>query len=40
MELQGMYGGPVREPLVELSGEDEERVRTYLDSVNDSQLLA
>ncbi|WP_276248942.1 dihydrodipicolinate synthase family protein [Haladaptatus sp. YSMS36] len=33
MELAGLYGGPVREPLVELSAEDEERAREYYDRI-------
>lgn len=30
-ELQGMAGGPVREPLVELSSDDRDRVEQYLE---------
>lgn len=35
MELAGLYGGPVREPLVGLSREDEERAKRYYESVKD-----
>jgi 4-hydroxy-tetrahydrodipicolinate synthase len=31
LDLQGMYGGPVREPLIELDEDDRERVETYLE---------
>jgi len=31
MELAGMYGGPVREPLVRLSESDKQRARDYFD---------
>lgn len=31
LDSQGMYGGPVREPLVELSAADRDRVERYLD---------
>lgn len=40
MDLQGMYGGPVREPLRSLSEEDERRVQTYLGHVEESELVA
>ncbi|WP_122091192.1 dihydrodipicolinate synthase family protein [Halalkalicoccus subterraneus] len=33
LDRRGMYGGPVREPLVELSEEDRNRVETYLDEI-------
>jgi 4-hydroxy-tetrahydrodipicolinate synthase len=33
MELAGLYGGPVREPLVELSERDRERAREYYDRI-------
>lgn len=29
MDLAGLYGGPVRSPLVKLAGEDQERARKY-----------
>lgn len=32
-ELAGLYGGPVREPLVDLSPEDRERAEAYYDHV-------
>ena len=32
-ELAGLYGGPVREPLVDLSGEDRERAEAYYDHI-------
>ncbi|USZ72413.1 dihydrodipicolinate synthase family protein [Natronosalvus halobius] len=41
-ELQGMAGGPVREPLVELSSDDRDRVERYLErleSQNESTSL-
>ncbi|WP_276256411.1 dihydrodipicolinate synthase family protein [Halomontanus rarus] len=33
LDLQGMAGGPVREPLVDLSADDRERVEQYLDRI-------
>jgi 4-hydroxy-tetrahydrodipicolinate synthase len=33
MELAGLYGGPVREPLVGLSDEDEERAERYYEEI-------
>lgn len=33
MELAGHYGGPVRDPLVELAPEDKERVERYYDEI-------
>jgi 4-hydroxy-tetrahydrodipicolinate synthase len=33
MELAGLYGGPVREPLVELSEADKSRAREYYDRI-------
>jgi len=32
-ELAGLYGGPVREPLVDLSAEDRERAEAYYDHI-------
>jgi 4-hydroxy-tetrahydrodipicolinate synthase len=32
-ELAGLYGGPVREPLVDLSAEDRERAEAYYDRI-------
>lgn len=34
MDLAGLYGGPVREPLVELPEEDKERARKYYDRIS------
>lgn len=33
MELAGLYGGPVREPLVQLSDADEERAEEYYETI-------
>lgn len=33
LDHRGLYGGPVREPLVGLSEEDEDRVKTHIDDV-------
>jgi len=38
MELAGLYGGPVREPLVDLSGVDRERAREYYDRIVSADL--
>ncbi|QLH82011.1 dihydrodipicolinate synthase family protein [Halosimplex pelagicum] len=38
MELAGLYGGPVRKPLVELSEEDRQRVEEYYQQVQDTTL--
>lgn len=35
MDLQGLYGGPVRVPLVELSNDDRNRVERYLERIKD-----
>lgn len=35
MELAGLYGGPVREPLVELAEEDKQRAKQYYDTVKE-----
>ncbi|MFC4986721.1 dihydrodipicolinate synthase family protein [Saliphagus infecundisoli] len=41
MDLRGLTGGPVREPLVELAEEDRERVEKYLERVErEDELLA
>lgn len=37
-EYRGLYGGPIREPLVELSDEDRERVKTYIDEIQQASL--
>lgn len=39
LDLQGMYGGPVREPLIELDDDDRERVATYLESLEAENYL-
>lgn len=33
LDFQGMCGGPVREPLIALSNEDENRIRAYLGEI-------
>lgn len=38
MELAGLYGGPVREPLVELSESDKERAEQYYEAIQDATL--
>jgi len=38
MEFAGLHGGPVREPLVELSEEDRERVRTYYERISEHDV--
>lgn len=40
MDIQGMYGGPVREPLVALSDDDQDRVERYLDRIETSESQA
>ncbi|WP_096391627.1 dihydrodipicolinate synthase family protein [Halopenitus persicus] len=43
MELAGLYGGPVREPLVELSEADAERAAEYYEAIvsaTDDQITA
>lgn len=37
-EYQGFYGGPVREPLVDLSEQDRERVGAYIDEIEQAGL--
>ena len=39
MELAGFYGGPVREPLVDLSEEDRARTEEYVDRVKSSDVF-
>ncbi len=39
LDLQGLSGGPVREPLVELADEDRERVERYLERVESEEEL-
>jgi 4-hydroxy-tetrahydrodipicolinate synthase len=34
MELAGLYGGPVREPLVELNDQDKERAEEYYERIS------
>lgn len=36
LELAGQYGGPVREPLVDLSEADKERAREYYDRIKNA----
>lgn len=36
LDHRGLHGGPVREPLVGLSGGDEDRVRAYIDAIERS----
>jgi 4-hydroxy-tetrahydrodipicolinate synthase len=38
MELAGLHGGPVREPIVELSEADRERAETYYDRIVSADL--
>ena len=38
MELAGLYGGPVREPLVDLSEADRDRARKYYDRIVSADL--
>lgn len=40
LELAGQYGGPVREPLVELSEADKQRVETYYERLAGADLLS
>lgn len=35
MDLAGMYGGPVREPIVELSAEDAERAESHFEAATE-----
>ncbi|MFC7212652.1 dihydrodipicolinate synthase family protein [Saliphagus sp. GCM10025334] len=39
-DLQGMHGGTIREPLVELSAEDRNRVESFLEDLERNGLLA
>lgn len=38
LNLQGMYGGPVRKPLISLPDEDRNRVRAYLDDIKRTKI--
>lgn len=38
MELAGLYGGPVREPLVDLSDADRDRAREYYECIESADL--
>lgn len=38
MELAGQYGGPVREPLVELSSEDKKRTEKYYNQIQEAAV--
>jgi 4-hydroxy-tetrahydrodipicolinate synthase len=38
LELAGLYGGPVREPLVELSDKDKRRAKTYYEQLADAEF--
>jgi 4-hydroxy-tetrahydrodipicolinate synthase len=38
LELAGLYGGPVREPIVELTAEDERRAEEYYDRLTEADL--
>lgn len=38
LELAGLYGGPVREPLVELSEEDKQRAETYYEQLTEAEF--
>lgn len=40
MELAGLYGGPVREPLVDLSEEDKERAKEYYEAIQRADLAS
>ncbi|WP_254533990.1 dihydrodipicolinate synthase family protein [Natrinema gelatinilyticum] len=40
LELAGLYGGPVREPLVELSEEDKRRAETYYEQLAEAEFAA
>lgn len=39
LDVQGLYGGPVRRPLVELSGKDRQRVEEHVEAIEGSPLL-
>jgi 4-hydroxy-tetrahydrodipicolinate synthase len=38
LELAGLYGGPVREPIVELTEEDERRAEEYYERLTEADL--
>ena len=38
LELAGLYGGPVREPLVELSSEDKRRAEKYYEQLTEAEI--
>ena len=38
LELAGLYGGPVREPLVELTDEDRRRAEEYYERLTEADL--
>lgn len=38
MDHQGLYGGPVREPLVDLSAEDRHRISDYITAIEKAQI--
>lgn len=38
MDVRGLYGGPVREPLVALSDEDRDRVEEYVEMIERAEL--
>lgn len=40
LEAAGLYGGPVREPLIELTPEQKERLQKYYDEMTDTDLVA
>ena len=39
MELAGLYGGPVREPIVDLSAEGRRRARRYYETITSSNVV-
>lgn len=38
LDLRGMYGGPVREPLIGLSDQDGNRVEAYIDEIERAEI--
>jgi 4-hydroxy-tetrahydrodipicolinate synthase len=38
MELAGLYGGPVREPLSDLGEADRERAEQYYQRISESRV--
>ncbi|WP_433632599.1 dihydrodipicolinate synthase family protein [Halomicrococcus sp. NG-SE-24] len=38
MELAGLYGGPVREPLIELSDADKQRAEQYYEAIQEAVI--